>query len=167
MASCRDAQDAVRGRDGYDFFGNRIRVELSNGSRDPGRGGGRGGGGGGGGGGGPPQTFRGRGTGFRALVKGLPISCSWQDLKVGWGCASGHCLCCLAGEGLPICGLWPYLQGGLRLSSYTWEGAVARCNRARLFWLRSSNGHWYSHLVWLVHHICGCWSDLKVGCASV
>ena len=96
MASCRDAQDAVRGRDGYDFFGNRIRVELSNGSREATRGGGRGGGGGGGGG--PPQTFRGgRGTGFRALVKGLPISCSWQDLKVGWGWASGLCLCCLAG----------------------------------------------------------------------
>eukprot|EP00891_Asterochloris_glomerata_P009279 jgi/Astpho2/9279/Aster-06853 len=69
----RDAQDAVRGRDGYDFFGNRIRVELSQKSRDPMRGGG--------GPPPPPQTFRGRGTGFRALVKGLPISCSWQDLK--------------------------------------------------------------------------------------
>lgn len=29
-----------------------------------------------------PPTFRGRGTGFRVLIKGLPISASWQDLKV-------------------------------------------------------------------------------------
>ena len=103
---CRDAQDAVRGRDGYDFFGNRIRVELSNGSREAGRGGGRGGGMGGP----PPQTFRGRGTGFRALVKGLPISCSWQDLKVGWGSASGLCLWCLSCKTLPICSSWQNLR---------------------------------------------------------
>ena len=77
----RDAQDAARGRDGYDFFGNRIRVELSHGSRDMR---------GGGGPPPPPQTFRGRGTGFRALVKGLPISCSWQDLKVGCALVSGR-----------------------------------------------------------------------------
>ncbi len=86
----------MRGRDGYDFFGNRIRVELSQKSRDPMRGGA--------GPPPPPQTFRGRGTGFRALVKGLPISCSWQDLKVGWACASALCLWCLSGEALPISG---------------------------------------------------------------
>ena len=68
-AVCRDAQDAARGRDGYDFFGNRLRVEMSRGARDRGP---------------PPAppTFRGRGTGFRVLIKGLPISASWQDLKV-------------------------------------------------------------------------------------
>lgn len=68
-AACRDAQDAARGRDGYDFFGNRLRVEMSRGARDRGP---------------PPAppTFRGRGTGFRVLIKGLPISASWQDLKV-------------------------------------------------------------------------------------
>ena len=66
---CRDAQDAARGRDGYDFFGNRLRVEMSRGARERGP---------------PPAppTFRGRGTGFRVLIKGLPISASWQDLKV-------------------------------------------------------------------------------------
>lgn len=65
----RDAEDAVAGRDGYDFHGNRLRVELSRGAR-----------------GAPPvtsnQEFRGRGSAFRCVVKGLPISASWQDLKV-------------------------------------------------------------------------------------
>lgn len=93
----RDAQDAVRGRDGYDFAGNRLRVEISRGSQDSFGGSGGGGGGGGGHGGGgyggfnrgrrevpppAPASFHGRGTGFRALVKGLPQSASWQDLKV-------------------------------------------------------------------------------------
>ncbi len=69
LVSYRDAQDAARGRDGYDFFGNRLRVEMSRGARERGP---------------PPAppTFRGRGTGFRVLIKGLPISASWQDLKV-------------------------------------------------------------------------------------
>lgn len=82
-----DAEDAVRGRDGYDFYGNRLRVELAKGSmgrggRDGGRDGGRGGFGGA-----PPPGFRPRQTGFRILVKGLPMSASWQDVKVralGW-----------------------------------------------------------------------------------
>lgn len=66
----RDAMDAVRGRDGYEFFGNRLRVEVSHG-------GGRG-------------YYRSRGsatygmsrrTEYRVIVTGLPNSCSWQDLK--------------------------------------------------------------------------------------
>jgi arginine/serine-rich splicing factor 1/9 len=75
----------VRGRDGYDFYGSRLRVELAKGA---GRGGGGGGGFGGGGGprggfgGAPPPGFRPRHTGFRILVKNLPMSASWQDLKV-------------------------------------------------------------------------------------
>mmetsp|Transcript_17865 Transcript_17865/g.45787 ORF Transcript_17865/g.45787 Transcript_17865/m.45787 type:complete len:187 (-) Transcript_17865:720-1280(-) len=86
----RDAIAAVQGRDGYDFYGSRLRVELAKG----------GGGGGGGfrGGGGfdprgppPPRGSRGadRGYGaappanaeFRVLVYGLPNTASWQDLK--------------------------------------------------------------------------------------
>ncbi len=63
----------MRGRDGYDFYGNRLRVELAKGAGGRGRGFG----------GGPPPGFRPRQTGFRVLVKGLPISASWQDLKVG------------------------------------------------------------------------------------
>ena len=53
MLPYRDAEDAVRGRDGYEFDGQRIRVEFPRGGRGGGRsGGGFGGGGGGGGGGG-------------------------------------------------------------------------------------------------------------------
>jgi len=68
----RSAEDAVRERDGYDFAGERLRVEIS-------RSGGRGGGGGGGGRGrerhgGPPGDNS-------VIVTGLPKSASWQDLK--------------------------------------------------------------------------------------
>ncbi|TXG48525.1 hypothetical protein EZV62_024400 [Acer yangbiense] len=93
----RDAEDAIRGRDGYNFDGCRLRVELAHGGRGPsssdrrsgysGSGGGGGGGGGGsrGGGGGD-----GAGSGrfgisrhseYRVIVRGLPSSASWQDLK--------------------------------------------------------------------------------------
>ncbi|GAB4815099.1 hypothetical protein N2152v2_002145 [Parachlorella kessleri] len=67
----RDAEDSVRGRDGYDFYGNKLRVELAKGgTRERG---------------GPmpmpPGGFRNKGTGWRVIVKGLPMSASWQDLK--------------------------------------------------------------------------------------
>ena len=61
MEDPRDADDAVRGRDGYDFGGSRLRVEMAKGgfvstsSR------------------GPPR----RGE-FRVRVSGLPTSASWQ-----------------------------------------------------------------------------------------
>ncbi|KAK9823308.1 hypothetical protein WJX72_001807 [[Myrmecia] bisecta] len=47
----RDAEDAVRGRDGYDFYGNRLRVELARGGvrRGPG---------------GPPRDAYGGGGGY-------------------------------------------------------------------------------------------------------
>ncbi|XP_021640967.2 serine/arginine-rich-splicing factor SR34 isoform X2 [Hevea brasiliensis] len=71
----RDAEDAIRGRDGYDFDGHRLRVELAHGGR------------------GYSSSDRhssysgGRGRGvsrrseYRVLVTGLPSSASWQDLK--------------------------------------------------------------------------------------
>ncbi|CAI0469718.1 unnamed protein product [Linum tenue] len=71
----RDAEDAIRGRDGYDFDGHRLRVELAHGGRGnsssdrhSSHGGGRG---------------RGvsRRSEFRVLISGLPSSASWQDLK--------------------------------------------------------------------------------------
>ncbi|KAF3532829.1 hypothetical protein DY000_02040527 [Brassica cretica] len=123
----RDAKDAVDGRDGYNFDGCRLRVELSHGGRGQSSGdrrGGYGGGGGyrggGGGGGGSARfgvsrhsEFRGQSSGdrrggygggggyrggggggggsarfgvsrhseFRVIVRGLPSSASWQDLK--------------------------------------------------------------------------------------
>ncbi|XP_050779621.1 serine/arginine-rich splicing factor 9 isoform X2 [Gopherus flavomarginatus] len=69
----RDAEDAVYGRNGYDYGQCRLRVEFPRSSR------GRGGGFGGGlrGRNGPPS----RRSEFRVLVSGLPPSGSWQDLK--------------------------------------------------------------------------------------
>lgn len=69
----RDAEDAVYGRNGYDYGQCRLRVEFPRPSR------GRGGGFGGGprGRNGPPS----RRSEFRVLVSGLPPSGSWQDLK--------------------------------------------------------------------------------------
>jgi len=72
----RDAEDAVRARDGYDYDGYRLRVEFPRGSM-----GGRGGGRGNFGRGAPfrgPPTKR---TNYRVNVSGLPPSGSWQDLK--------------------------------------------------------------------------------------
>ena len=62
---CRDADDAVAARDGYNFDGYRLRVEITHGgSGGGGRGGYRGGYGGGyGGGGGYRGGFGGRGRG--------------------------------------------------------------------------------------------------------
>eukprot|EP01066_Platyproteum_vivax_P006431 Platyproteum_vivax@DN2230_c0_g1_i1.p1 len=61
----RDAEDAIRGRDGYRFAGHPIRVERS----------------------GEPRSSRRVTSGpplrseYRVRVKGLPPSASWQDLK--------------------------------------------------------------------------------------
>ncbi|KAJ0980651.1 hypothetical protein J5N97_008906 [Dioscorea zingiberensis] len=73
----RDAQDAIRGRDGYNFDGHRLRVEVAHGGRGHsssidrhsyrGNGGGRGG--------------VSRRSEYRVRVTGLPSSASWQDLK--------------------------------------------------------------------------------------
>ncbi|KAG8370643.1 hypothetical protein BUALT_Bualt13G0004600 [Buddleja alternifolia] len=72
----RDAEDAIRGRDGYDFDGHRLRVELAHGGRGPSsstdrhsrdsR---------------PPRGGVSRRSEYRVLITGLPHSASWQDLK--------------------------------------------------------------------------------------
>ncbi|KAK8567863.1 hypothetical protein V6N13_105811 [Hibiscus sabdariffa] len=72
-----DAEDAIRGRDGYNFDGCRIRVELAHGGRGQSSrreygGGSRGGRG---------QFGASRRSEFRVVVHGLPSSASWQDLK--------------------------------------------------------------------------------------
>ncbi|XP_073311280.1 serine/arginine-rich splicing factor SR30-like isoform X1 [Primulina huaijiensis] len=72
----RDADDAIRGRDGYRFDGYRLRVELSHGGRRL------------------PSYDRhssyssgsshggiSKRSDYRVLVTGLPSSASWQDLK--------------------------------------------------------------------------------------
>ncbi|CAD6272477.1 unnamed protein product [Miscanthus lutarioriparius] len=71
----RDAEDAIYGRDGYNFDGHRLRVELAHGGRGP-------------------SSFdrsssyssagqRGasKRSDYRVMVTGLPSSASWQDLK--------------------------------------------------------------------------------------
>ncbi|XAR52642.1 hypothetical protein NMG60_11020810 [Bertholletia excelsa] len=72
----RDAEDAIRGRDGYNFDGHRLRVELAHGGRGSSSvdryssysgGSSRGG--------------VSRRSDYRVLVTGLPSSASWQDLK--------------------------------------------------------------------------------------
>lgn len=69
----RDAEDAVYGRDGYNYDGYRLRVELSRGDRSRGGEGGRGSAGG--------ARAGGRRTEYGVVVSNLPRSCSWQDLK--------------------------------------------------------------------------------------
>lgn len=67
FSSCRDAEDAVYGRDGYDYDGYRLRVEFPRSGRGTGRGGG------GGGGGGAPRGRYGppsRRSEYRVIVSG-------------------------------------------------------------------------------------------------
>lgn len=76
----RDAEDAIRGRDDYNFDGCRLRVELAHGGRGPPslsdrRGGYRGGSGGG------SRNGVTRHSDYRVIIRGLPSSASWQDLK--------------------------------------------------------------------------------------
>ncbi|OWZ12135.1 Pre-mRNA-splicing factor SF2 [Phytophthora megakarya] len=66
----RDAEDAIRGRDGYDYDGARLRVEPANGGRrESTRGSAR-----------YPRNIRGTGD-FTVEVSNLPPRVSWQDLK--------------------------------------------------------------------------------------
>lgn len=72
----RDAEDAVYGRDGYDFGGYRLKVELAKEDRR--------GYGPPGGYGGPPGRNNfppSRKTRYRVIVENLPDTASWQDLK--------------------------------------------------------------------------------------
>lgn len=72
----RDAEDAIRGRDGYNFDGCRLRVELAHGGRGPSSASERRSSHGGSG-----RYGTSRHTEFRVIVRGLPSSASWQDLK--------------------------------------------------------------------------------------
>ncbi|KAG8503816.1 hypothetical protein CXB51_001892 [Gossypium anomalum] len=73
-----DAEDAIRGRDGYNFDGCRIRVELAHGGRGQSSRHDHGGGSSRGGKGRFSVSHR---SEFRVVVRGLPSSASWQDLK--------------------------------------------------------------------------------------
>ncbi|XP_038686320.1 serine/arginine-rich splicing factor SR34A [Tripterygium wilfordii] len=79
--NARDAEDAIRGRDGYDFDGCRLRVELAHGGRGQSSSDRRGGYSSSGGGGGGGRFGISRHSEYRVVVRGLPSSASWQDLK--------------------------------------------------------------------------------------
>ncbi|GAB4826112.1 Serine/arginine-rich splicing factor sr34a [Ancistrocladus abbreviatus] len=73
--NARDAEDAIRGRDGYNFDGCRLRVELAHGGRGSSSASDRRGGHGGG------RYGISRHSEHRVIVRGLPSTASWQDLK--------------------------------------------------------------------------------------
>lgn len=75
--SSRSAEDAIRGRDGYNFDGYHLKIELSHGGRRLSSSGGR-----------SSRYSDGvdkygvsRRSEYRVVVRGLPSSASWQDLK--------------------------------------------------------------------------------------
>jgi len=75
FCSCRDAEDAVHARDGYDYDGYRLRVEFPRGGGPGGfRGSNRGGGGGGGDRGGRGRGPPARRSQYRVLVTGNVIT---------------------------------------------------------------------------------------------
>ncbi|KAG0472742.1 hypothetical protein HPP92_014166 [Vanilla planifolia] len=71
--SSRDADDAIRGRDGYNFGGCSLKVELSHGGRGYSSSGGRSRG--------ASKYGVSHRSDYRVIVRGLPSSASWQDLK--------------------------------------------------------------------------------------
>lgn len=101
----RDAEDAIHGRDGYNFDGHRLRVELAHGGRGQSSfsdrhssyssaGGGRGG-----------VSKR---SEYRVIVHGLPSSASWQDLKDHMRKAGDVCFAQVFREGNGATGIVDY-----------------------------------------------------------
>lgn len=87
-----DAEDSVRGRDGYNFDGYRLKVEHQKGSRNGPRGGfsGRSG----------PPTRR---SDYRVIVSGLPPTGSWQDIKDHMRVAGNVCYADVFKDGTGVC----------------------------------------------------------------
>ncbi|WOL19244.1 serine/arginine-rich splicing factor SR34A [Canna indica] len=107
--SSRDAENAVRGRDGYNFDGHRLRVELAHGGRGQsfpvGRGSRHGSGGGPGGSNKFAVSHR---SEYRVIVRGLPSSASWQDLKDHMRKAGDVCFAQVFRDGDGVMGLVDY-----------------------------------------------------------
>ncbi|CAA7399609.1 unnamed protein product [Spirodela intermedia] len=103
--SSRDAEDAIRGRDGYNFDGHSLRVELAHGGRGPPSAVDRRGGYGNGGGGRHGTSRR---SEYRVIVRNLPSSASWQDLKDHMRKAGDVCYAEVFREGDGTVGLVDY-----------------------------------------------------------
>lgn len=101
----RDAEDAIRGRDGYEFDGYPIRVELAHGGR-----------------GSSSSSDRyssyssttgpvggvSRRSEYRVVVTGLPSSASWQDLKDHMRRAGDVCFAQVFRDGRGLVGIVDY-----------------------------------------------------------
>lgn len=87
-----DAEDSIKGRDGYNFDGYRLRVELQKGPRNP-----------------APRNFGPRGgppnrrSDYRVLVSGLPPTGSWQDIKDHMRVAGNVCYADVFKDGTGVC----------------------------------------------------------------
>lgn len=95
----RDADDAVYGRDGYDYDGYKLRVEFPRGGGGSFRG--RSGASG-------SSSSRNRGppsrrSNYRVLVTGLPPTGSWQDLKDHMREAGDVCYADVFKDGTGVC----------------------------------------------------------------
>lgn len=87
-----DAEDSIKGRDGYNFDGYRLRVEIQKGPRNA-----------------APRPFSSRGgppirrSDYRCLVSGLPTTGSWQDIKDHMRVAGNVCYADVYKDGTGVC----------------------------------------------------------------
>ncbi|KAK8964707.1 Pre-mRNA-splicing factor SF2 [Platanthera guangdongensis] len=103
--SSRDAEDAIKGRDGYNFDGCHLKVELAHGGRGYSSSSGRSSRYGGGGSGKFGVSHR---SDYRVIVRGLPSSASWQDLKDHMRKAGDVCFAQVFRDGERAMGLVDY-----------------------------------------------------------
>ncbi|XP_020672470.1 serine/arginine-rich splicing factor SR34A isoform X2 [Dendrobium catenatum] len=106
--SSRDAEDAIRGRDGHNFGGSHLKVELAHGGRGYSSSSSRSSRYGGGGGGGSGKFGVSHRSEFRVAVRGLPSSASWQDLKDHMRKAGDVCFAQVFRDGERAMGLVDY-----------------------------------------------------------
>ncbi|XP_038708912.1 serine/arginine-rich-splicing factor SR34-like [Tripterygium wilfordii] len=144
----RDAEDAIRGRDGYDFDGHRLRVELAHGGRghsSSDRHGSHGSHG--------SSSRNGRGgvsrrSDYRVMVTGLPSSASWQDLKDHMRRAGDVCFSQVFRDGNGTTGVVDYANYDdmkyaiKKLNNSEFRNAFSRADvRVKEYDSKSSPGH--------------------------
>lgn len=85
-----DAEDSIKGRDGYNFDGYKLRVEIQKASRNSRPFAPRGG----------PPTRR---SEYRCIISGLPPTGSWQDIKDHMRVAGNVCYADVFKDGTGVC----------------------------------------------------------------